>query len=313
MKKFKKLIPAICLLLVSLMLLSTASYAWFSMNSKVNVTGMEVKTTVSDNLLIADDVISSTSKQPEGNFGTVLSQVKKGFLAPVSTVDGKNFYYTSTQNVRASGDAIADTYYSYSSSGLAAASSASYANAFSENSNITKAKVASYVGSEGPAQGYLEYVFQLKAMNLTDANEAIKLTQLEIEYAQASDEVDACKAFRVAVFVQDITSATPIADAGTLTAIYTVSGSTNFTSGKAVDSTTTLDDVTYASAAVDVATVAPGTSYYKVVVRLWLEGEDTTCNNDTFMALTGSWTFKIQLTLGTDATAVSNITKTVGA
>lgn len=313
MKKFAKLIPALSLLLISAILLSTASYAWFSMNSRVNVTGMAVKTQVSDNLLVADDVITSTAKLPDANFVTNLSQVKKGFLAPVSTVDGKNFYYTSTQNVTASGDAIADTYISYNTTGLAASSSADYGNTFSENSGITKTKVAGYVGTQGPAEGYLEYVFQLKAMNLTDSNEAIKLTQLDIEYTQDDDEVDACKAFRVAVFVQDITTATPVGEAGTLTAIYTVSGSTNFTSGKAVNSTSTLGDVTYASSAVDVATVAPGTAYYKVVVRLWLEGEDTTCNNDTFMALTGEWALKIQLTLGTDATAITNITKTVGA
>ena len=229
-------------------------------------------------------------------------------------MDGKNFYYTSTQNVTASGDAIADTYFNYATTGLAAAvDSSSYGNAFSENSGITSAKVGSYAGTLGPAEGYLEYVFQLKAMNLTDANEALKLTQLEIEYAQQDEEVDNCKAFRVAVFVQDITSATPLAEAGTLKAIYTPTGAANFTAGKAVNSTTTLGDVTYAAAAVDMATVAPGTAYYKVVVRLWLEGEDTTCNNDTFMALTGDWTLKIQITLGTTAVGVSTITKTVGA
>lgn len=314
MKKFRKLFPAFVLLLISAIMITTASYAWFSMNSQVTVTGMAVKTQVSDNLLIADDTITSTAKQPEANFGTVLNQVKKGYIAPVSTVDGKNFYYTSTQNVTASGDAIADTYFNYATTGLAAAvDSSSYGNAFSENSGITSAKVGSYAGTLGPAEGYLEYVFQLKAMNLTDANEALKLTQLEIEYAQQDEEVDNCKAFRVAVFVQDITSATPLAEAGTLKAIYTPTGAANFTAGKAVNSTTTLGDVTYAAAAVDMATVAPGTAYYKVVVRLWLEGEDTTCNNDTFMALTGDWTLKIQITLGTTAVGVSTITKTVGA
>lgn len=43
MKATKKIIPALVMLLVSAVLLSTASYAWFSMNTKVTATGMKVK------------------------------------------------------------------------------------------------------------------------------------------------------------------------------------------------------------------------------------------------------------------------------
>ncbi len=42
MKKFKKLIPALCMLLISAVLMGTSTYAWFSMNTKVTATGMEV-------------------------------------------------------------------------------------------------------------------------------------------------------------------------------------------------------------------------------------------------------------------------------
>ena len=316
MKKFIKLIPALALLLVSAVLLSTASYAWFSMNNKVTVTGMEVKTSVSNNLLIAADTIDSTAKKDDSLFLSTLEQTVKGIVAPVSTVDGKTFYYINSNNVKADGDAIADTYISYSTTGTTAAvNSSAYANKFSENSDITKTKVDTFVGagSTSAASPYIDYVFQLKALNTSDSNVSIKLTTLDLEYTQTGTEVDTCKAYRVAVFVQDITTATPVADAGTLTAIYTVSGATNFTSGKAVNSTSTLGDVTYTSSAVDVATVATGTHYYKVVVRLWLEGEDNTCNNDTFMSLSGEWALNMEMTLSNDATAVTNITKTVGA
>ena len=37
----KKLIPAICLLLVSAVMLGTSTFAWFSMNATVAVTGKE--------------------------------------------------------------------------------------------------------------------------------------------------------------------------------------------------------------------------------------------------------------------------------
>lgn len=42
MKKFKKLIPAFCMLLVSAVMLGTSTFAWFSMNTQVNATGLNV-------------------------------------------------------------------------------------------------------------------------------------------------------------------------------------------------------------------------------------------------------------------------------
>ena len=42
MKKFKKLIPAFCMLLVSAILLGSSTYAWFSMNDTVKATGMQI-------------------------------------------------------------------------------------------------------------------------------------------------------------------------------------------------------------------------------------------------------------------------------
>ena len=49
----KKLIPAIVMLLISALLLSTATFAWFSMNNKVTVTGMQVKATTGPSLVIS--------------------------------------------------------------------------------------------------------------------------------------------------------------------------------------------------------------------------------------------------------------------
>lgn len=42
MKKFKKLIPAFCAMLVSAAMLGTSTYAWFSVNKKVEASGMSV-------------------------------------------------------------------------------------------------------------------------------------------------------------------------------------------------------------------------------------------------------------------------------
>lgn len=42
MKKFRKLVPALCMLLVSAVLMGTSTYAWFSMNRTVTASGMQV-------------------------------------------------------------------------------------------------------------------------------------------------------------------------------------------------------------------------------------------------------------------------------
>lgn len=48
----KKLIPSICLLLISAVMLGTTTYAWFSMNTQVAVTGMQVVAKSDDTFLL---------------------------------------------------------------------------------------------------------------------------------------------------------------------------------------------------------------------------------------------------------------------
>ena len=53
MKKMRKIIPAFAMLLVSAIMMSTASFAWFSMGTTATATGMEVKATASSSLVIS--------------------------------------------------------------------------------------------------------------------------------------------------------------------------------------------------------------------------------------------------------------------
>lgn len=86
----KKLIPAIALLVISSLLLSVASYAWFSMNTTVIAENMSVKATTSKNLVISlngeDDWNQSV------NAATALTS-----MLPVSTVDLENWFTTTEQ------------------------------------------------------------------------------------------------------------------------------------------------------------------------------------------------------------------------
>ena len=285
------------------------------------MTGMTVKTVVNDNLLIAGDTFGSTARLGDDNFANTLTQTLKAILEPASAVDAKTFYYTSTTNVKASGDAIAETYIpydnytgAYTEYGLKDNDDSSdYKNAFSQNYGVTKTNTV-YDPVVNNAEGYKDYVFQLKALNTSSSPQYINLTQLNLIYAGTHD---ASEAYRIGVFVQDITDTAPAGnvDSTDVNAIYTQSGADNFTSGNAVDGLDSLASVTYQSSAKSVATVpANTTKYFKVVVRLWLEGEDTTCNNDTFMALTDAWELDLELKLETTQNqGVAYINKTATA
>lgn len=52
MKKFRKLIPALCMLLASALFVGTSTYAWFSMNKTVTAANMQIKAQVNTQLMI---------------------------------------------------------------------------------------------------------------------------------------------------------------------------------------------------------------------------------------------------------------------
>lgn len=297
----KKLIPALALLLVSAVMLATSSFAWFSMNTTVTVTGMSVSTRISDNLQIASDTIDSTAKKADNLFQNGLNQTVTGILEPVSTVDGEAFFYTATDNVKADGDAITDAYIAYDAD-VDATDDTNYNNAFSENYDVKK--------TEGTAVAYVDYVFQIKAINSdTSTDKNVKLTGVNLLYNNLAAVENNIKAFRVAVFAEDITSGTATADVGSLVTILAPSAAAYRATGKAVASTAgpvsegaMTTAVSELGSAATIGTVAAGTTgYFKVVVRLWLEGEDTTCNSQTYLSLTKNWTLDLKMDLGTGA------------
>ena len=82
---------------------------------------------------------------------------------------------------------------------------------------------------------------------------------------------------------------------------------------QAVNSTTTLDDVDEAGSAAQAMTdIDLGeTSYTRIVVRLWLEGEDVSCTSTTYAELTRNWKLSLEFKLGNaDDGAAQNPVKT---
>lgn len=274
------------------------------MNKEVTVTGMQLNTKVSDNLLISADSLTSNARKADDTFYNSLIQTTGGLIEPVSTINAQNFYYTAGTNVQGDGDAINDEYSAYNPASKDAFASA-YALEGSDATNVV---------------GYVDYVYQLKAINGSTDSE-IRLTDLTLTYGKSVDNGQ--KAYRVAIFSEDLGykngagtftgEHAPTGDltASTLETILTPYGATNFTvvssAQKAVKDEDELDTVTYnGDVRLDVGTNR--TQYYKIVVRVWLEGEDTTCNNATFMDLTDKWSLDMKWELVADTTAKTGTT-----
>ena len=94
--KFKRLIPALAMLLVSAILLGTSTFAWFSMNTQVTATGMQVKAVAEDGLLIKNeldtDAVTNWKVSTTASYGTLVD------LAPTSTTDVTAWYHAKSDN-----------------------------------------------------------------------------------------------------------------------------------------------------------------------------------------------------------------------
>lgn len=295
----KKLIPAIVLLLISAIVMSTASYAWFSMNNKVTVTGMTITTKVNDNLFITGST-AGNDKSADSDFTNALHQSVKGQLQPVSTIDATNFFYTY--------DAAPDGHK------ISSPATNNYSTLTSNTININSTNY----------KGYVDYVFELKAINADNVSDKyLNLTGINLLYMGEATNVT--KAFRVAVFTQQQADTSTLLAQTAVTDAYSAIGTTAdkiFTaSGAAYFNNTAVDSVSTKAAVTNLVNTSSGTGwsqtipagktlFFKVTVRLWLEGEDTDCYNTKFVDLTKEWDLDLTFALENAAT---NAVKQIGS
>ena len=334
MKSLKtQFIGAIAMVLVAAIAMGSSTFAWFSLNNTVTVTGMSVKTEVNNNLLIApaanaDSTNAPTAAMPTSDkYGTFLIQSVGNLLEPVSSTSGKynEFWYTSATNVETSGNAKSDVYTDYHSTGLTVPAGGQ------NNFNIN-------YGTTG-AVGYFDYVFALQATNSgSDGVQYINMNKCNLIYSGATADTTG-RAIRAALLVQECTNndgsandaKTDVINTVTILGCTDTAGSSAYFDKTGGSSNTTPDAVSAANALADVtnfnasATVISSgipvheTKYYKCTLRVWLEGEDSTCNNATYAKLTDEWSLDLGFTLASkvssndDSTenAVQTITKKV--
>lgn len=314
------------------------------MNKEVEVTGLTMKTKVSSNLLISENNAEGTYAPDQ------LISGRKALLEPVSSTTGKTGEFFYTLDAKESGQkahiadgegAIAYVRYDETKKTLEGGGTNTNATAAPAGKYYYDATFSNAYGVNpaatdyGTAYGYIDYVFYLKATGDTD-NQQLVMTACDLNYTYPGGTlsdgttIDAAvdKAWRVAVFAENITAnggkgntgeagsagATvgaldPAASAAKT--ILAPNGAENWTENAAVNATTGTGAVTYGTAAVlDNEINAGVTKYYKVLVRMWLEGEDQTCNSETYAKLTSNWSLDVEFKLQNDATgAVTKLTQ----
>ena len=105
----KKLIPALAMLLVSLLMSSTATYAWFSMNTTVKATGLQITAESNDTyLLISDTNTAAAAIQTENaiSIAWTLSAADSKVQPSAPTLSNTEIGYLTTSGKTVNGDAI---------------------------------------------------------------------------------------------------------------------------------------------------------------------------------------------------------------
>lgn len=100
MKKMRKLLPAFAMLLVSAVMMSTASFAWFSMSTTAAADGMQVKATASSSLVISGTKQASDFATADQDFTFTLGTVPT--LTPIThnnSADGKLYAPENTNEI----------------------------------------------------------------------------------------------------------------------------------------------------------------------------------------------------------------------
>ena len=240
----KKLIPALALLLVSAVMLGTSSFAWFSMNTTVQATGMEVKAATAKNLVIsATSAVGSDENNTAASSFTDLVELTP---ASVQTLAGsQNFFKVNNNNVN-------------------------YASGAMETGATT---VATTPITEGTAGEVVKHTFYIRIDG--KAGDAFdKLYVSSITVSATSQNIT--KALRVGVVSGSNGYIYAPVDGATTSYKGIVAAGTKGTNDIEGASNVTLTAVNTASASL--GSVAQN-AYTQVDVYIWYEGQDANCTS----------------------------------
>lgn len=308
----KKVLASSSMLVVSAMMLSTATYAWFTMNKEVSVTGMELKAHSEEGLLINEVKLATSNTWDDQAQGAATPITFE--LRPTSTKDLANWWHANSKKSadEAGIDSLVDTvdvdtsgnkYVSLSDIatdqviiGAEGATSGEKATGNTQAETHVWYSDASYgtAGSYQNGEGYyVNYKYYLKSSGSAD----LEVSDLKVAVTAAlKDDTasvqDIDKSLRVGVKIDsNFLIFAPVSGADSS---YTV---TNNAAGS--ESTTVTPKTAEATInATDTKITIPNvnTDGKLVDVYVWFEGEDTNCMSDNLTAVLNAYKIDIKFT-----------------
>ena len=173
MKKFKKLIPAFCAMLVSAAMLGTSTYAWFSVNKKVEANGMSVTAVADTQYFViskAEGTFAATdaSKGQTVDFADVTDNlsIKPAAWGQKGTMDAAGWY---TANV--------SKYDSTAEGEIINVTKITMTGGYGDATQYFKA----YTFYIGLAAGSSDYTGELNFLNIDDTTNGASIAAIDIQ------------------------------------------------------------------------------------------------------------------------------------
>lgn len=265
MKPRRVLPMAVILLSISLVLVTTASYAWFSIAREVSATSMALGTTAPDNLLISSDTLFWANS-------ITVENVTGGYkIYPSSSSDGKNFFTLTDDGNVINGD-VGGVLNDFDIDNLRFQAS---------NTPVTNL-----------ADGYYtSYTLYIKTLGSSNVDIYVANLISKSVSHDTGENIDDC--MRIALFKDSVSADNIIGiyDAGTQDIVHpiaSVSGTTATLYDKNTPADGEPDDPKskIGSEGPKITVPGGGTAYVTLVINVWIEGQNYKCKNviagDTF-------------------------------
>ena len=300
----RKLVPAIAMLACSAVMLSTATYAWFTMNKEVSVTNMQVQAKADQGLLINE---VATANDPNWDEKATTNQTEGIKLHATSTANTGTWYVAystkkssaaSAGQSAASADLTSDGYKTLGTD-ITTGTTKSVAavagtNALQEITWVDADQDTTYDNGEGY---YVKYTYYLKssgdAITCSTAAKSKSLNIKNVTVTGNTGSADLDKALRVAIVVNGKAYIyAPLYEAAQT--CYVAAGSTA--------TTTLVGEQPTAMESIPAVTEA-GTPVY---VYLYFEGEDPNLKTDNVTETLDNLVVSFKFALADNVAAVTD-------
>ena len=283
--KFKRLIPALAMLLVSAILLGTSTFAWFSMNTQVSATGMQVQAVAEDGLLIINeqdaDQAANWKVSAQATYNTAAA------LAPTSTSDVTAWYHNkSDAPTTAKAGQASNTYTTLSGSKWLRDTNGAYY--YDDDAGSDKDAGENYYTLLN--KFYIKSSGAEIALGTGNTYQALYINKVQVTGNTSSPDLD--KALRVAVKVGSQLFIYAPFEGATLS--YNVAGSATATTATQVPANFILNTVTNTTTLPAIGTEKANT--VPVEIYLYFEGEDANCKSENLTATLD--TLSVEVTFG---------------